>query len=595
MGRLTLLLSIALALGLPTLGLADNPISAQQGGMGRINSEDSLDALNRALGTYLNGDEVKAILTPGEFNEWKLDMKAGEVILAEARSDAFDPGLEIVDSKGQIMAENDDRYPGDQRPLLIWRCEQDGSYALHVRCFRNKAGGQFFMRYKTWDSVDLGSGQMVDKSIDSRAQFLLRVPMKKGEMKTFVSESGGPHSYMGFSTDAIIAPGGLPDIDLTRQISSITRSFLAPVDGVYYVIANPDGARSDHATIRAGAKDFPAVPLAQQSGIFAAKSTTNTPTLWEFPVEKGEFLEISMPELDPNPNIVLAEVPNIDKYAIDQDKPALNPFYPQPADKAPANLGSPFDIFPGRARDNRILVFHVKRDTKLWLATYGNGPSDRQFSLTIRPAAADYVAGTTNTGSLQVGNYDYWAFDAKAGDVMTFKSAAPNFAEQLIVRDPDLNEIRHTTAGVDVKSDDWRMVVQKPGRYLVAVSCMGDGGAGKYSLAREVLPAKEFSKGSPAQAEIAPGQVQVWKFTARPNDPLYIHWISKGGYTSSVFDDQGHSSGLPMTNIDGANSFGILDVNGDRPVTYLIVLASTGGKGSCTIELSNLPGYRTGK
>jgi len=97
----------------------------------------SVNAIEGTLGRYLNGDELKSVLTPGEFANWDLKLNAGDVLVADAHSDAFDPGLQIVDGQSKVLAENDDRYPGDQRPLLFWRCEKAGTYGLRVRCFRD--------------------------------------------------------------------------------------------------------------------------------------------------------------------------------------------------------------------------------------------------------------------------------------------------------------------------------------------------------------------------------------------------------------------------------------------------------------------------
>ena len=127
-----------------------------QGGQSRNMREmdGSANSIEQGISVYLNGEEIKTILSPGEFCEWTLNMKVGQVVVGEARSDAFDPALEVVDHANKVVAQNDDRYPGDQRPLLFWRCDQEGIYALHLRCFHDKSGGQAFVRFKVYNSVD---------------------------------------------------------------------------------------------------------------------------------------------------------------------------------------------------------------------------------------------------------------------------------------------------------------------------------------------------------------------------------------------------------------------------------------------------------
>lgn len=584
MTLITAISSLALVLS------GGNTSSIQQGGNLRQNSDDSLRNLERALATYLNGDEMKSILSPGEFNEWKLNLKVGQVVISEARSDAFDPALEIVDPSDhdQVLAKNDDRFPGDQRPLLLWRCVKDGVYGLRARCFHDKSGGQVFVRYRTFESIDLSLGKSVEQEVDANNQFLLKVPMRAGQQKR-IENSGDPKD-MGFRTVAVIAPGGLPDIDLAREISPLTRSFLAPVSGDYYVVAEPYGSNKPRATIRAATTDVVAQKMERPNGTASVSPVTNAAQLWELDVRAGELLEVSAPELSLNPRFVLAEEPDISKFSLDKDE--TNPFYPVPKDKAPADRGPAFDIFPARVRDGRVFVFRARRDTKLWLAADGQGKPNSQYALLVRPAAADFTAEKENQSRLRIGNYDYWAFEAQAGDVMSLSTKAAGFTEELRVRDPDLDEIRHFTAGVDQASDDWRMIVQKPGRYLVSVSAMGDGGSGDYSVSRKVLHAKIFGKGTPAEGDLDAGQIQIWKFTAKPGEPLFIRWRSTGaGYGVAIYDDKGNPNDLQRQAVDGGLKVGILSVA--RPQTYVIVLTGS-AKAHYSIELGDIPRGKPG-
>ncbi len=139
-------LAIALSLG---TGHADPP---QQGGGQGIFQNDAVQSGERALSQYLNGEQLKSILTPGETVDYPIDLKPGQVLVADAVSESFDPALEIVDEAGKVQSMNDDRYPGDQRPLLFWRCEKLGGYTLRVRSFQNKAGGEVRLRHKVYDT-----------------------------------------------------------------------------------------------------------------------------------------------------------------------------------------------------------------------------------------------------------------------------------------------------------------------------------------------------------------------------------------------------------------------------------------------------------
>ena len=180
-------------------------------------------------------------------------------------------------------------------------------------------------------------------------------------------------------------------------------------------------------------------------------------------------------------------------------------------------------------------------------------------------------------------------FEAKVGEVMTFEFVATGFAQKVIVRNPNLEEVLRADAMPDQSNVPWSMITETPGRYLVAISSLGDGGGGEYTLSRKVYAPTEFGKGKPAAGNFADGQTQVWKFSARPDEPLFIHWTGTGAYGASVRDETGAPVGIGLTRVDDRNEFGILKVS--RPTTFLIVLTPGDKKGSFSIELSDLPGY----
>jgi hypothetical protein len=573
-------------------------VLAQQGGAGgggpqgrgggaqQEQYDGSVYAIERAISTYLDGNEIKNILTPGEYSEWTLPLKAGQVVIAEARSEAFDPALEIVDGAAKVLASNDDRYPGDQRPLLLWRCEVAGTYAIRARSFQNKAGGQFFLRFRTYDSVDAGSEAVIESTVKNDGAFLIRVPMKAGQIKQIYFELPNPEKYMRPSLGITISPIGLPDIGLSRSLNPIVSDVvMAPVDGNYYVVANPGGWGG--TLVRIGTREITPSPLTAAGETRSAKAPNNAPRVWTLSVKKGEVLEVSTPELDVNSRLVLAEEPDISKF--DLKKPETNPFFPHTAGNPQEEMPA-FMLLPSRSRDGRILVFAALRDAKLWVGTNAAGEKDKHFTLTVKPAPKELPEAAPSGNKLRIGNTDYWAFEAKVGDVMTFNSTATGFAEDIVFLDPDFAQIRHWQAQPDQMSTSWNHIVSKPGRHLVAISSIGGGGGGDYSLARKVFRPKEFGKGTPARGTMEAGQVQVWKFTAKPEEPLLIRWNSSDwNYSIAIRNEMGHDVGLPLTHVDEKNRFGILKVQ--KPTTFLIVLIPGASKAQYSIELNDLPGY----
>lgn len=570
-----------------------------QGGQGREQGtyDDSITRIEHAISAYLNVDEIKNILSPGEYSEWPLSLKTGQVVIAktgqvviaEARSDAFDPALEIVDSGGKVLISNDDRYPGDQRPLLLWRCAQDGAYKLRAMCFHDRSGGQFFLRYKVYDEIDLEVGKVAEKACSGPTDFLCRITMKGGDVRRLTFETPN-EEYAEPTIGATISSTGLPDIDLARPFdAAVTNSLMAPVDGDYYVLALD--RRSGNCKMRIGLQAVTPATLAAQKGQMIGSAKTGMPAVWALPVKAGQVLEARACNLDPDCRLIVGEKPDISKFDISKNE--KNPFFPKSKEQQPSQ-GPAIVSLPARARDQRIAVFVAERDTTLWVATDGQGPAKKQYTVSVIVAPRSCVDGQDLKGQLRIGNTDYWAFEAKSGDVMAFNTSATNFAERTVVLDPNLAIVWSGEAGPDQAAMSWNYVVSTPGRYLVAISALGNGGGGSYSLLRRVFPAKEFAIGSPASGQIdVGGPVQVWKFAAKPGQPLLIHWKSSNpSYSLAMRNDLGEDVFPAVTRVDNQSEFSILTVN--KPSSFLVVLVPNGTPATYSIELSHLPGYAKG-
>jgi hypothetical protein len=434
--------------------------------------------------------------------------------------------------------------------------------------------------------VDLTSDTKVEKEVHNQVPLLLRIPLKAGQYKKLIADYGTDKDYANFGVSSVISPTGLPNIGLGDPLGIINgvKAILAPVAGDYYVLATPYVGRNV-GKIKVGVQEMIPAKLARDAGIASTKGSTNTSNLWEFSAKAGELLKVTGENLNAYSQFVLVEKPDISKY--DLSKPETNPFYPHAAD-AKSEHGPSVITLPGRARDGRVLVVSIRKDSQYWLATEASGPENKQFTLNLKPGDQAFAEDKNYGSKLKLGNSDYWSFEAKAGDVMTFKSGATGFTEAVSVRDPDLNTVAGFTLGTDEDNEHWKMIIQKPGRYLVAVNCMGEGGSGDYTLSRQVVHAKEFGIGAPAQGELADGQVQIWKFTATPDKPLLIHWhSSQFNYGISINDEKGQSSDFQRQWIDDQNQFGILKVV--KPQTFVIVLTGV-TKASYLIDLEPLVG-----
>ncbi|MDR3690711.1 MAG: hypothetical protein P4L46_15135 [Fimbriimonas sp.] len=545
----------------------------------------SVRQIEQGINRYVVGTEIRSVLTPGEFSRFDLALSQGQVVFAEARSDAFDPVLDIVDSAGRVVATNDDRYPGDQRPLLFWRCDRSGSYSIHVHCFHDKLGGQFFFRDSVYNTIDVLSDQKVDQEVDTESPFLVRVSMKAGQIKEMGHEEGGDHRYDGIDYFEWISPIGLPDLSYMTIFQPAVFALLAPVSGDYYAMMMPHHSDSHRARVRIWMREIVPEAPTKQGNRLTAMDPAGKSAIWRVHVKKNDLIETRTIGLDRNCVFSTYEVPDLSKF--DLTKPEANPFFPQPNrpadDKGPAFM--PVGI---RSDDNRLSVFHVWRDADLYLASNGASKVAKSFQLQVGPAATNLAEARRDTGRLEIGSTEFWTFDAKVGDVMTLDIESPNFKQLVLVSDPDMQELRHYEAGIDQPSDVWRMVTQKPGRYLVRLACLGNGGSGAYSISRKVLHARSLALGQPATGQIGDQQVQVWTFRASPEAPILVHWKSSNwNYEANIYDDHGHPTDFQRDDIDPHNRFGILTVK--EPQTFVIVLTGSRDQANYSIDLEPIP------
>lgn len=570
-----------------------------QGGQGQQQYDRSAQELERKIQRYLSGNEIKNIVTPGEYSEWPLTLKAGQVVIAEARSDAFDPALEVVDGKGEgrhkVLATNDDRYPGDQRPLLLWRCAKDGEYSLRARGFQGKAGGQVFVRMKVFETLDLVEGKTTEGAFEQGEPFLLRATLKRGSLVEVRSEPGDWPAYTTYNPEMTISPLGLPDAGLASPfVGPIGSPIVAPLDGDYYVLCRHYAGQ--RTKVRASLTDLTPKLLERTNGSANVPSTAGRPTTVALKVKKGEVLQVRGPELGLGGRISVAEEPDLG--TVDPKKPELNPFFPKIVEssgrnRTPQEPAEALAMIPSRARDPREVKFAVLRDAVLWVTASRATERPQEASLAISPADAEYKSDADLLGRLGVGNVDYWSFEAKTGDVISLSARFEGFAPILELRDPNLEMPMRVEFAPDQASYEWNYVVMRPGKHLLSVSSVGGGGGGTYGLARKVLPAREFSMEQPAKGNFSLGVTEVWRCTFKANEAVLLRvWGLGRGVHLSVYNESGVATSLGLIEVDSQNRYAILKPG--SATTLIFVFSKATSPTDYRVDVSSLAGGKPG-
>lgn len=565
-------------------GIGINPQDSTMGGDSR-----SANNLNEQVSRYLNVEPVKSILTPGEANEWPLGLKKGQVVIADASSEAFDPALEVTDGANKILASNDDRFAGDQRPLLLWHCDTDGSFKLKTRCFRDKAGGQFWLRVRVFDSVELPrDGRVSMKSVSSDPT-LLRFHLKSGEVARAYGFSPDSGSKWDSHPTASIAPNGLPSLPVHPALGTqLGSSVFAPVEGDYYALVH--GNWQNRGNAECGVEILKASPLTRLDGKAKSDARAGDLGLWSLSVKSGDLIELSVASLRTYVPLGLAVEPR--ETTVKDPIPGWNPFGPPPQ-PLEEDRQEAFRVLPSRFFDSNKTVFSARRDCTLWIACSGEGRSKSQYTLEVKPAASQWGSLGPSTGNLEIGDTRFFEYEAKVGEVLSLGAEVRGFASQIKLFSPRLDVIESFNWNPENPIVAWYKVVDTPGKYILSLTSIGGGGGGDYSLSRERFEPKTFKKGSPAKGDLSDGKAHVWSFTLLPNEPCLVHWtVSTWDLPVQIFSSDGTPKAWPTVMTDGQNQYGIVKV--DKPTTFLIVMTPSASKSKYSIELLDLPGSNGG-
>ena len=251
-------------LALTTIALGQGSIGGFGGGMGggagaAGASEDFTGRFDKFDKSSDNSDSTKAVFADSDWSkqtmiatagvgcDWKFEGKAGEVLVADARSDVFDSAIKIFDEKGKLLRENDDRTEGNQSPLIIFRFEKDQTIRLNVGSFKNASGGKFELCHRLFPSftLPLGGAETPMPGTEEAVQqgsksSLIHFHCKKGQTYTYGTltfldknhQVAGAYGYAKF-----FGPSGISknDFELLPNGTSDFRTFKALADGDYFV------------------------------------------------------------------------------------------------------------------------------------------------------------------------------------------------------------------------------------------------------------------------------------------------------------------------------------------------------------------------
>ena len=101
-----------------------------------------------------SGVDVNDILTDkdiptgqkGFARDYTINVQKDERLEIAVTSGSFDTVLSLLDSKGEVVAENDDAAGDSTNSLIFVKIRQSGNYIVRVSSFGGSSGGKFTLR-----------------------------------------------------------------------------------------------------------------------------------------------------------------------------------------------------------------------------------------------------------------------------------------------------------------------------------------------------------------------------------------------------------------------------------------------------------------
>ncbi len=483
------LIAVLLFLGVAAPGFSQGGFG---GGMGQ-----SIEDGDASLSTN--------ILTPGQFTEYPLTGKAGEVIFAEALTTNFDAALQVVDAAGKVLAENDDARPGDQNAQLLFRFPTPGAYKVLVRAFKGAAGGQFNLRMRRFMPKDLVFEKPEANSESAGLFSYYRISAEKDQTivinTRFVNSS--PQLQLFSPSGEYLSP--------LRNVHPDAHRFLIPQKGDYFLRVATNRAFTLSVAVMK--------PIPYVLGSEAPERTLKPGggDIWRFSGKAGQLIQCRTT----CPVVIRAQM---DSYTrVGMSLVAASNFF---------QMGQ-------NRKETNTFVGILKQDGIYEVSVFA--PIDKEISyrfLIDFPAKA--WTDNTNSGILPKGGVNYFLISGKSGDIVKLDATSDQFDTVLDFYDIEGNLLLRDDDGGGNKNSRITKLLTKTGTYLLRIFCNGDGGGGPYALKRTLIAPKALTMGKKETGALVSSEPEVWSFTGTAGQSMILNARADGfGGHLSVFGPDG--------------------------------------------------------
>ncbi len=529
---------------------ASLPGSAQGGAMGGGMMGGAGGASGRPIDTDLT--TATNILTPGQQSEWALTIKDGETVIASATTTNFDPAIQIVDKDGKVLAENDDVRLGVQDALLVYRFAKPGSYKLLVKAFKGAGGGQFKLTLRRFVAADIKVGARTTSPPGGKPVQFYRFPVEAGQ--TILVNNAPELSVFAPTGESVRLRNPLEERLVRRPLAS----FRVEVKGDYYLRAV---SSQPYAFTVASAK---VAPLTLGQPITARKLTAGGVDIWTFQGTEGDFIRLRAEAEGTGVDAQLAYIPapNSDDESDGQEATTL---------------------FEGGAKTEGELVALLRKTGTYELTLAQPLGLETDYTLTSTKNVRGWEQKAPLAETLTLGGMDYYSLEGKAGELLRIEGLSEQFDIELELYNLRGEKLTSNDDGGKGRNALMTVLLSQSAKYLLKVSCYGNGGSGAYQLRRAPDPVRPLKLGERGSGTLSTDGTEIWSFTGKPSQALILS-VRATDFSSSVriFG----SDGIELAARDQGDSTSTLfALTLPLDGTYTIWVSSKSGAGKYTVRL----------
>lgn len=526
------------------MGLAGGGGGGSAGYVGnRQNDDPDINIPFRPETVGRGWDRATAILTPGDRVEYKLEMKAGGVVMAAVGSDAFDPALAIVDESGTELLKVDDREEGDQSPFLIFKAPKDGKYTLKVLSYRSAAGGKFDIYSRQFNPTDL----KVDTPArvgDTRFSYV-RIQAVKSKYYDVRSNYGEP---------MIIGPTGVITRDYERVHTDVGSIFQAKADGDYYLIWSSSGMND--VLVKSVGSD--AIGHKESK---SAKVSAGAFYVFEMQVDQDSVVQSDIEGVEG----IKVTAPRGDREVHVGDDPGTGAS--RQFSWYRTNIANDFET---------VRIFRAKGLARIVLRA---GDKETTAKISNTNEFPEWKDGDTIRHNLKIGEAKFFVLNSNPSELMSVLAKSENFLAKLDILGKDgqlLNTLsdRKTLIAAD------NLYFAAADKFYVRLSCEGYGGSGAFMMTREVYKPTPIKIAERKDIEIETNRIALVSVEMVANKTFQVIVPEDFGGGIVILSDKGDIIGSQALNADGSTIYFVKPGEAGR---YRIWLRGKVGKTSVRV------------